>query len=213
MRYCHAMQAHIEMGSTDCARTNGHPVATLRCVPNAAASFGVGCCLLGPGREGGGAGGCTWGDAGYGDARWEWGGRVWVWLGGGWAVGGGGVGRVGGAGRVGGCGWWVWVVVVVCLWCVCVCVCVCACVCVCVCLCVCVCVCVCVRVPYTGCFVVPQGPLGPRGPTLGVSFFPSPTLGVSLFPSGPLGPGARGPDPAIDSPNVMLFVWILALLL
>jgi hypothetical protein len=38
-----------------------------------------------------------------------------------------------------------------------------------------------------------------------------PTLGVFLFSRGLLGPWATGPDPAIDSPNVMLFVWILAL--
>jgi hypothetical protein len=109
---------------------------------------------------------------------------------------------VGGAGRVGGCGWWVWVVVVVCLWCVCVCVCLCVCVCVCVGLLVCVCVRVCVCVfPTLGVSLFPSGPMGPSGLK----------LGVSLFPRGPLGPWARGPDPAIDSPNVMFFVWILAL--
>jgi hypothetical protein len=39
--------------------------------------------FVGAGPGGRGAGGCTWGDAGYCDARWEWGGRVWC----GWVVG------------------------------------------------------------------------------------------------------------------------------
>jgi hypothetical protein len=63
-----------------------------------------------------------------------------------------------------------------------------------------VCVCVCVF-PTLGVSLFPRGPMGPSGPE----------LGVCLFPRGPLGPWARGPDPDIDSPNVMLFVWILAL--
>jgi hypothetical protein len=66
--------------------------------------------------------------------------------------------------------------------------------------CVCVCVCVC-AFPTLGGYLFPRGPMGPSGPK----------LGVSLFPRAPLGPWARGPDPAIDIPNVMLFVWILAL--
>ena len=74
-------------------------------------------------------------------------------------------------------------------------------VCVFVCVCVCACVCVCVCSLHFGVSLFPRGPMGPNGPE----------LGVSLFPRAPLGPWARGPDPAIDSPNVMLFVWILAL--
>jgi hypothetical protein len=70
-----------------------------------------------------------------------------------------------------------------------------------VCVCVCVRVCVCVCVPTLGVSLFPRGPMGPSGPK----------LGVSLFARGPLGPWARSPDPAINSPNVMLFVWILAL--
>jgi hypothetical protein len=66
--------------------------------------------------------------------------------------------------------------------------------------CVCVCVCVCVF-PTLGVSLFSRGPMGPSGAK----------LGVSLFPRGPLGPWARGPDPAINNPNVMLFVSNLAL--